>query len=338
MTQENEKIIIYMVETPECCFITDCIKTSGYDYQYHHSQIESLYFDGENPDKTFAKNWMRIKKFPRIVERRIVKTVNARYELKDPDFASEKLPKTIPYDEKENYAYDVVDSLYQYKSDTLPPQMEPVEIEIQTVLKMEKYAEPSLKFDAIHKFDYRDSIYQITSADVEHQLFDKLIFPEICLAHRPCSLSSKQVYDITRQYVLSHIDSEVAEITSNYDFCFTVKKRIPKIEPETVIYQNFFARKKKDRMKIRTSVKSFNQYEIFQMTHAQENYRGYTAIPAMYANSEAELKEKMNEWLTSLMNIINAPICECPHCNGTGLLGEIERVNHNILQDISDRK
>lgn len=328
-----------MVETPECCFITDLIKTSGYDYEYHHSKIEDLYFDGKKPTRTFARNWMKIDKIPSLVEMRITgNRTNERYELTEPDLASDKLPNVIPKEDKENYQYNILETLYEYKYDRLPDRMEPVDVEIQTVLKMDKYVEPSLEFEAIHKFNYSDAVYKITSADVGHQLFDKIIFPEVCLADRPCSLTSKQVYDVTRQHVLSHIDTSVADITSNYDFCFAVQKKVPKIAPETITYQNYFARTKKERLKVKTAVVSFTSHDIFQMTPAQENYKGYTAIPAMYASSEAELTEKMNEWLTYLMSIINAPLEECPHCNGTGLCGEVARVEHSVLRGISDRK
>jgi hypothetical protein len=339
MPDEQNKLVIHLVETPECCFITDCLKTSGYYYEYHELQIKDLYFDGELPQKTFAKNWLRIKCIPQLVERKVSNEyINERYELKDAELKSEKLPLVIPKEEKDNYDASIIESLYKYANDKLPDRMEPVEVEIQTVLKMKEYTGPSVEYEAIGKWNYSDRVYKITSADLKHPLFDQLVFPEICLANRPCSLSSKQVYDITRQYVLSRIDNSVAKITSNYDFCFDVKKLIPKVEPETVTYQNLFARTKRERSKIRTAVHSYSEYQIFQMTWAPENYRGYTAIPAMYANNEQELKSKMNEWLETLIKIINEPLHECPNCKGTGLCGNVETAKHSIIQEISDRK
>lgn len=336
--EEDKKLVIHLVETPQCCFITDCVKTSGYESTYHSSKISHLFFDGEKAERTFAPNWMRIKQFPKTIEQvRSGEVVNARYELKEPDLASEKLPISIPLESRENYSGNIIETLYSYKYDTLPPTMEAVDADIQMVLKLSDYIEPSLEYEAIGKFGWDERTYAITSANVKHQLFDKLLFPEICLAHRPCSLSSKQVYDITRQYVLTYIDKATAKITSNYDFCFTVKKIVPMVEPETVTFHNMFARTKKERAKIRTAIKSFTEHEIFQMTHAESNYQGYTAIPGVVAKSEAELKEKMDEWLSTLIKIINAPIQECPHCKGTGLLGEVERVSRQVLSDISAR-
>ena len=152
-----------------------------------------------------------------------------------------------------------------------------------------------------------------------------MIFPEILLSERPCKFTSKQMYDITRQYIIEHIDNSVAQITSNYDFCFEVKKLIPLIEPETITYQHIFARTKRERNKIHTRVKKYNEKTIFEMTNEQEHYKGYTVIPEMCANSEAELKEKVDTWLESLIEIINKPLCQCPHCQGTGYLDKIEK-------------
>lgn len=61
------------------------------------------------------------------------------------------------------------------------------------------------------------------------------------------------------------------------------------------------------------------------MTYSPENYKGYSPIPEMYANSESELKEKVDKWLEGLIEIINKPLCQCPECRGTGYIGEIEK-------------
>ena len=65
------------------------------------------------------------------------------------------------------------------------------------------------------------------------------------------------------------------------------------------------------------------------MTHDQENYRGYTAIPELCANSEAELKEKLDMWLEGLMEVINRPLYQCPHCHGTGYMDDIKTEGFN---------
>jgi hypothetical protein len=97
------------------------------------------------------------------------------------------------------------------------------------------------------------------------------------------------------------------------------------IEPETITYQNIFARTKRERSKIHTKVKKYEEKEIFEMTHAQARYNNYSVIPEMTANSEEELKEKVDIWLEGLMEIINKPLCTCPHCKGSGYLDDVKK-------------
>lgn len=101
---------------------------------------------------------------------------------------------------------------------------------------------------------------------------------------------------------------------------FYGKKLVPIHVPEKITYHNLFARTKKEREKLHTTIKNYNEYEIFEMTNDQDKYKGYTVIPAMVAESEAALNEKMNTWLTTLMEEINKPITQCPHCNGIGIV------------------
>lgn len=115
-------------------------------------------------------------------------------------------------------------------------------------------------------------------------------------------------------------------------FVLLLKKLIPLIEPETVTYQNIFARTKRERNKIHTSVKKFEEKEIFAMTDEQQRYKGYPIIPEMCANNETELKEKIDTWLEGLIEIINKPLCQCPECKGTGYIGEIERAKFNYTE------
>ena len=329
---------INVVKTDSVCFVSDCNAISGYDYQYHRSRIADLYFDGKLPEKTFYPNWLKINQYPNSVKRLMNgKRINERYEIKNKDLISEKLPEVIQYENKNNYDCNAIETLYEYKYENAPRYFEDVAVEMSTVCEVDNFQEPiHFDYEVIHRNDFKDEVYHITNSDVNHQLFDKMIFPEVVLHNRPCSLSSKQVYDITRQYVKEHIDGSKGRITSDYDFCFTVKKLIPLIEPETISYNNLFARTKKERNKIHYSTKSFKEVEIFQMTHDQKNYDGYTAINGITANSEAELKTRLDEWLTSLIEIINKPLELCPHCKGTGYFNGVDKVDKNkIIEEIN---
>lgn len=325
MSEKIKKIMV--VKTDKGCFISDCFATSGYDYNYHRSVIEDLLFNGKSPTSTYYPNWYYIEEYPTLIQiEKDGNVVNQRYELKDKSLASDKMPEVIAYEEKDNYSYDVIDNLYSYKYERKPNYLEEYPCEIQVVCEVDNFTfPPQIEYEGIRKHDFSDKLYTIKNADVQHQMLDKMIFPAVLLHESPCKFTSKQMYDITRQYVLEHIDNSVAKITSNYDFCFTVKKLIPLIEPETIHYQNIFAKTKRQRNKIHTSIKRYEEKDIFEMTYSPENYRGYSAIPEMCANSETELKEKVDKWLTGLIEIINKPLCQCPECNGTGLIGEIEK-------------
>lgn len=320
-------LTILCVKTNKGCFISDCTATSGYDYDYHRTQLTGMLFDGKKPNDTYCKNWYYIEQYPTTIQKEMRgEIINRRYELADETLASDKLPKVIPYEEEANYNANIIDSLYKYEYDQAPDYLADVPCDIQVICEIDNYnLPPKMEYNAIHKEGWNERQYTVKNINVKHQMLDKMIFPAILLHERPCKFTSKQMYDITRQYILDHIDNSVAKVTSNYDFCFTVKKLIPLIEPETITYQNIFARTKHERNKIHTTVKKFNEKEIFEMTHDQSRYDSYSVIPEMCANSETELKEKVDVWLEGLIEIINKPLCQCPHCQGTGYIDEIKK-------------
>lgn len=332
----SEKTLTIMcIKTNKGCFISDCTATSGYDYDYHRTALKDLLFDGKKPLDTYYKNWYYIEQYPTSIQKEMPgETINKRYELKDESLASDKMPKVIPYEEEDNYNWDLMDSLYSYKCDQAPSYLKDIPCDIQIICEIDNYNfPPKLEYNAVHRVSWSDEKYTITNAAVHHQMLDKIIFPAVLLHDRPCKFSSVQMYNITRQYILDHIDNSVAKVTSNYDFCFTVKKLIPLIEPETITYQNIFARTKRERNKIHTAIKKFEEKEIFEMTHDQKRYDNYTVIPEMCANSEAELKEKVDAWLEGLMEIINKPLCQCPQCQGSGYVGEIKKEGFSYTKE-----
>jgi len=62
------------------------------------------------------------------------------------------------------------------------------------------------------------------------------------------------------------------------------------------------------------------------MTFSPENYKRYTPIKAFSANSQQELKSKIDKYCEDVIKFINTPLKECKHCNGTGIIGY-----HNVL-------
>ena len=218
----------HMVKTDKGCFITDCMAIDGYDHNYHRSKLKDLFFDGEKPESTFYPNWLKIKQYPSTIQKmQTPPSINRRYELKDKDLASEKLPLVIMEEEYDNYDEDIF-SLYAYKKDEQEPILVNVECNIQIVMEVDNFElPPVINYKAIKRCSYSDEEFTIINTDVKHQLFDKMVFPEIMLHTRPCSISSQNLYCLVRQYIKDNIDTKMAKITSDYDFCFTVKKIIP---------------------------------------------------------------------------------------------------------------
>jgi hypothetical protein len=222
--------------------------------------------------------------------------------------------------------------LYSYKEDKQDPVLVDVECEIKIVMEVDNYELPAtINYNAIKRDMFSDKKFIITNQMIDHQLFDKIIFPEIMLHTRPCSISSQKLYMLVRQYIIDNIDNKVAKITSNYDFCFTVKKIVPLLLPENISYHNIFAKTKKERNKIYYKTKEFKEIEIFEMTHEQSKYNNYTVIQPIFADNELELKNKIDEFLSSLIEIINKPLHMCPECNGTGYIDSIEKAKQEDI-------
>lgn len=336
----TDKQKIMLIKTNIGCFISDCNAISGYDYNYHNCQIKDWYFDGKKPDSTFYRNWLRIDKYPEKIEKLCHgEYINKRYVIEDDKNITPNLPQIIPYENRNEYNESVLESIYKYEYDQAPDYFKDVDVEIEVLFETDDLTEaPIINYKAVRKNGFSEELYTITNANVEHQLFDKMIYPEIMLHEKPCKLTSKQMYDITRQYIKDNIEKDKARITSDYAFCFEVRKIIPLLEPQQVSYQNIFARTKKERNKIHYKTLSTKEVTIFSMAHNQENYRGYTAIDELYAKNEKELKEKLDEWLNTLMNIINQPLYQCPYCNGSGYQSETISINkHDVIEKINNK-
>lgn len=314
---------VIMIKTDKGCFITDCKATSGYDYDYHKTQIDKLLFDGELPTTTYVKNWFFIKQYPQMIQKQMPSyDVNIRWELKNKDVESKVLP--LMKDSMDDIEYeDPIRDLYKRLADREEGKLEDVAVEFDVLLEVDNFEfPPDFKYDWLDTSNFQKTQRKITKANIKHQLLDKLIIPELLLHNTPCEISSVDLYRLTREYVKRNIDNTCAKITSDYDFCFTVKKMIPLFKPREYTYTNPFATKKKDREKVNHAVDKFREVEVFQMTDNQQNYKGYTAIKAITANNEQELKDKIDFFLEDLMRHINEPLIACSCCEGKGYLNE----------------
>jgi hypothetical protein len=255
--------------------------------------------------------------------------INHRYELKDVNMASDKIPFAFKREDVAYYDYDNdydggwcwkaefshLSSLYNEVSDEQPNILEEVEFEIVDIVKMDSIKKMS-------GFSYPTQSKNnrtITEVDAKHQMIDEIVFPSLVLPSTPCKLSQKDSYDIVRACIQDNINPKHAQITSNYDFCFTVKKKIPlfKHEPYEVDLNAYKRTKQKN---LETRYRKERMVEIFQMCH--KPYQGYTPIEPFEGKNQNDLKKNIDKFLKVILAEINTPLQDCPNCNGMGVVNE----------------
>lgn len=311
---------------------------SGLKYLSGKSSLLNYLFDGVNPQPTFHDKWVFIEKEPGVIshyERQ--PNINHRYILTDDSLESDKIPAVLMKDDAVESTdcegntiwkpeYQFYKSLYVEVSDEQPDKEVIDEFTFNVVLEIGNLVDPP-------EFIYpTGSIYDrwadknkretsVNRSNIVHQELDKIIFPSLLIHETPCQLSSEDTYKVVREYISTHINPAVAVITSNYDFCFTVKKRIPLAKPyETKITDH--SKRKGSKNRVQTRMVTQKEIQIFEMTHTGRNgnYSGYTPIEGFEARNEQELKEKIDSYLEDLISQINEPVTECPTCNGCGVL------------------
>jgi len=301
------------------------------NYQNRYNSIENLLVDGKTPEKTFHPNWCVLDSEPVLIQKYVGQPdINYRYELIDKTMESEKTPLILNRDEvaiKEGYGwywkdeYKIYQSLYKLFSDSQPAVLENVEFEYKTIMEVTEIREyEGFKYDTQRTTYQSDGIWDIREKEINHQLIDKIIFPEIVLPARPSTLTSQQSFGIIRQYIKQHINLDVATVTSDYNFCLTVKKKIPLSEPEkyTVDVNNAWYNKRKRKPKLETRYRRFREVECFNM--APKAYQTYSVISGFRGENQEDLKNNIDSYCENLIKFINEPVKDCPYCKGMGVV------------------
>jgi hypothetical protein len=178
--------------------------------------------------------------------------------------------------------------------------------------------------DIFQYYDWMDA--RISVDDIA-----KAMTPDVAWHLYPCSIDSHTTYRIIRAYVKDHIDPMQAEITSDYDFCFTVKKKV-RIVPyikKWEIYKDNLKSYRPPRFK--NKAVDCELLEVFEMTHAKRRYEGYTVVDDFKGNSLAELAANIDRYLSELMEVINRPLARCPHCEGKRVV-DFQKLSPNDRQ------
>ena len=288
--------------------------------------VRCYLLNGQAPEASWKEGWYFCKSKPAKIEQpQSPESINHRFELKSPEMASDKIPAVIKREEaciqSTEYRWEWnwkpelahLQSLYEAKHDEVAQPNKEFAFELNVLMELDALQPPpNFTYKAKRRYDE----YSITERNIEVCLLDQLTFPAIMHHTRPCRLSSQEVYAILRQEIIKGINPEVAKITSDYDFCFAISKLIPL--PEPVHYKvctNMFSRGRKHYAdRVRTN----KELPFFQMTHAGENYKGYTTIDPIIGTDADDLKDKLEELIASTLKAINTPIKLCRHCGGLG--------------------
>jgi len=295
-----------------------------------------ILFNKQEPVPAFKNGWIYlIDDLKEIGRMQSQPNTNYRYELIDKNFASDKLKEVferdeISYCDSEGYRYfkneyKAYESLYKLLSDPQPEVYKPIEFEITKTVEFNNVVNvEGFSYPAKTKAGWSSKMIDLTKENVTYDLLTELCVPDIARESFPCSLTSKQSYEIVRKYIQDHIDPKVAKITSDYDFCFTVKKKIEKVKSEKYVYDENAAHnmfnKRKRKPKYKTAYRESREIEVFEMTHTEDNYKGYTPISGFKANSLTKLKETIDNYLDGVIKVINEPLRDCPNCEGTGVI------------------
>ena len=301
-------------------------------------------FNGLEATATYHSKWKFLKGQTKIKEVTLLvkgKSEKIGYKLKpellekmgsvSPHFLSlEDVNETITYDddgdsytEWENTEYRSLQSMYIAEYKVSEDSFENVDFTAKKLGDIE-YSINGAPENFIVKQcsgDFGGKIIDIDLSSVcEYSDLERMLVPEFLLHKRPCSLSSLQSYRIIRAYVKENINPKIAEITSDYEFCFDVAKKV-KIKPYVVAHETKKPNGKSYSLpRIKNITYQHKNYQIFEMTYSPKNYNRYTPIPGFKGESLEDLHNNIKDYLDHLMYLINEPLEECPHCEGFGII------------------
>jgi hypothetical protein len=301
---------------------------------YSRTITNSVLINNKKPVETYLDHWYYVEGGLESIKRPLPnKKVNGRYVLKNPMLANDKIPGLIVPISRDGeeitwYEYGDISSLYDIVWDSEPQPPLELTFETNLILKVERLDNPQFYYN-IPK-EYGDKPQKpITNKKFHHNILDRITIPGIALVSRPCSILPGDFYKIIREYVNTHINPKVARVSSDFDFHFKVEKLIPlatqaeyKVDiNEPGLFDVLFSKKrpKRKKPKYETRYRTHRSVEVYNIAPKEAKY-GATVIKGLEASSHAELDSKINEYLENLIEYINEPITDCPHCKGMGVV------------------
>ncbi len=307
----EEKLILYTIEAKDGIFfqIKDYLK-------YPRS---NLLFDNAPSTQSRCADWRTLPRVPGTI-----------HYLKQPApkgyYLSLVVPNLVPnapsiirgepwghFDDENDFLWNEphrgMSRLYERKVELSEEVAEYIPFEVICLGKLEEnIATGNLSF-AINENRH--------ISDVEHQIIDKLYFQPPQLSMQPCHLTSQQMLAIIKHHIKENIQPKYARITYDYEAHFVVAKFIQLASPYSKVFDRPGRTSRCKRIK-ETKMVSQKEFEILNLKPNSNNPD--EKAPEMVANSHQELKEKVDNYLKDLMEMINSPLEECPHCQGRGVI------------------
>lgn len=254
------------------------------------------------------------------------------YVLKDDNlFVDGKIPKKIKYEDVDGYFdeddcfiwrnHSQIQSLYTLVFKEIDGGYLDVEFKVNNLGSVDGSIQRPLdhKFKISGKYQ-SDEVEKALKDIVTYSELEQIMTPEFLLHEKPCTLPSKQFFNLIRSYVKDNIDKEQARITSDYDFCFTVRKLIA-VKPYEIKREQLKANGKSYRTpKFNYSQIKNEEVTVFEMTSTNDKYRNYPVLDDITGNSLQDLYDNVKTYLDILMEKINKPIKKCDCCNGVGYM------------------
>jgi hypothetical protein len=318
MEKQKEEFNLFVIELGKGYLIKD--KKDG---RWNQGKVSELEFNGKLVEPTFHLNWYSTETLDNCLLVIPEKKETDFYQLKENVSETETLPKIkkhIDYDSDERAFYDAV-----YK--TIPETKEEIILTKEIVCKIDDIEKTKGFSFTVKNPTYPNSQpgYKITEDRAIHQLVDTIIFPKPALALRPTKLSSVDSFEIIRNYINDNIDPKYAEVTSNYEFCLTVTKKIPLSEQVEFTYDdnfNLFGRKRKPKFK--KGYRTERKQVVFECAPIRDGklYSGYSKCVEFQGETYEDLVKNVNEYLERIIKEINEPLIDCPNCKGQGVIVE----------------
>jgi hypothetical protein len=296
--------------------------------------IDSNYIiNDKKSEPSFSSGWVivrdeiEIKKIQKITPSQ---STNFRFELIDELFErADEVPFSIKreenkflfFDDENDYTYVFreeykhLSSLYRIVYDTTEQGVEDIEFEAELLACVNSnFSKTEFNIEYFEDYKFKN----FNSGFIKTAIVPSTIFPAVMKEELPCSIDGNVMYTILRAYIKRYIDVRYAHISSDYDFCFGVDKKIQLFDVEQYVVDIGSKKKPKYETRYRTDRKTI----CFEMTPPSCKYEKYTVMEGVEGCNYEDLKKNILEKCEKIIKIINEPLCDCPVCKGRGVVPE----------------